>query len=85
MSRSRHRLHLTKIDDFAEFCEKRGYTRTAPISDAYEVLRLTKKGSPAIIAHARLGAKEHATLHGKGTDMFNSYIAKKRNESEAQP
>lgn len=78
---SRHRLHLSKLDDFAAFCESHGYTREPPIEAAYEVLRLRKPGTPAVIAHKRNTAKEHATLHGKGEAMFSRWMRERR----AQP
>lgn len=72
MARSRNRLHLTKLDEFVRFCESKGFTREQPITSAYEVLRLRKPGSPAVIAHKRDRATEHATLHGIGDRMFHS-------------
>lgn len=71
--RSRCSLHLTKVDEFASFCESHGFTRQMPLTDAYEVLRMTKKGEHPVICHARGGAKEHATIWGTSERMFRKW------------
>ena len=54
--RSRYKLHLTKLDEFAQFAATKGYQREATIG-AYEVLRLSKPGSRPIIVYKRERAK----------------------------
>lgn len=78
---SRHRLHLTKLDAFAAFCESQGYTREPAIESAYEVLRLRKAGTPAVIAHAPVRATQHATLHGNGERMFSKWMRERAKET----
>lgn len=82
--RSRNQLHLTKLDEFAEFCESKGYVRETPIADAYEVLRLRRRGSPAVIAHKRDCATQHATLHGQGQREFDRWLADRAKRAYAE-
>jgi hypothetical protein len=82
---SRHRLHFNKIDAFAAFCESQGFTREQPIESAYEVLRLRKPGTPAVIAHAPNRATQHATLHGMGERMFSRWMRQRNAEQEMKP
>lgn len=75
---SRNRLHTSKLEEFAAYCERIGWTRVAPKGD-YEVLRMTRIGSDPLIVHTRLathagGAPVHLTLHGVAERMFNGYL-----------
>ena len=81
---SRHRLHLSKLDEFAAYCAAQGYSRGEPIAAACEVLRLTKSRAPAIIAHARHRATQHATLHGEGERMFSRFV-RAQQQMEVKP
>ena len=75
---SRHRLHVSKLDEFAAYCTKIGWTRVDPKGD-YEVLRMTRHGSKPLIVYTRLAthagnAPVHLTLHGIAEKMFSGYV-----------
>lgn len=76
--RSRCRLHLSKLDQFATFCEGEGWTREPHLDHAFEVLRLRKPGHQPIIVYQRMRATQHATIFGEGVRMFGRYINYKR-------
>lgn len=52
-------LHLTKLDEFAEFAATRGYVRE-PTKGAYEVLRLRRGNEPPLLYYQRHG--DHASI-----------------------
>lgn len=61
MPDNRCKLHLTKLDAFAEFMAESGWRRE-PTKGFYEVLRLVKEGDTPMIFYARGTAREHATV-----------------------
>lgn len=77
MERSRCSLHLSKLDEFAAFCETRGFTRVIPKGE-YEILRMELKDSAPVIVHKRLDAKEHATTWGVSATLFRQWQRSKR-------
>ena len=75
--RSRCQLHLSKIDEFATYCETQGFRRIDTKGD-YEVLRMVAvKGEPVIV-HARSRSKEHATTWGMSERMYLKWRRSKR-------
>ena len=78
--RSRNQLHLSKLEEFAAFCETQGFTRDAPKGE-YEVLRMTRAKGEPVIVHAKLGAKEHATTWGMSARMYIKWRRSKRTQS----
>lgn len=81
---SRHRLHVTKMEEFAKFCEANGWTRV-PLKGEYEVLRMTHAVKHPLIVHTRLensngGLPEHLTLHGTAESMFSRWMISKKKE-----
>ncbi len=74
---SRHRLHVSDLVAFAEYCANVGWTRVDPKGD-YEVLRMTRPGGAPLIVHTRLATHRgnppvHLTLHGIAEKMFSQY------------
>jgi hypothetical protein len=74
---SRNRLHTSKLEDFAAYCERIGWARETPKGE-YEVLRMTRTGSLPLIVHTKLAtsagnAPVHLTLHGAAERMFDGY------------
>jgi hypothetical protein len=79
---SRHRLHVTKLEEFAAFCEAHGWTRQ-PLKGAYEVLRMTHSTKHPLIVHTKLenrsgGLPEHLTLHGTAESMFSQWMRERK-------
>ena len=61
MALTRALLHLSKIDDFAEWAATKGWVRE-PTKGIYEVLRLRKKGKPKPLIFHRRDSARHATI-----------------------
>lgn len=78
--RSRSLLHLTKLAAFKAFCASRGW-REEPIKGPYEVLRMTRAGSPTLIVYTRNTATEHCTVHGIALEMTRAFL-RERSRSE---
>jgi hypothetical protein len=79
---SRYRLHVSKLEDFATWLERIGWTR-AEVKGDYEVLRMTRIGSKPLIVHTKLAtargnAPVHLTLHGVAEQMFSNYMRSSR-------
>jgi len=70
-------LHLSKLDEFAEYCETQGFRRVETKGD-YEVLRMVAAKGEPVIAHAKSGSKEHATTWGMSERMFLKWQRSKR-------
>ena len=78
--RDRAALHLTKIDAFAAWATKNGWTRVSPKS-GFEVLRLVNPAAGReglAIFHARQTAKEHATSWGTGLRLVRQWFRERR-------
>jgi hypothetical protein len=84
---SRHRLHVKKLEEFAAFCEKEGWTRQ-PLKGEYEVLRMTHAKKHPLIVHTRLQTHagndvQHLTLHGTAESMFSRFVKLPKEKSDA--
>lgn len=76
--RSRCTLHKTKLGEFQEFCESRGWTAEPP-KGGYEVLRMRHSGRvDRLIVHDRDDATEHYTTWGESTNLFRAWAAANR-------
>lgn len=75
--RSRELLHLKKLDEFAAWAARRGWTRGEK-KGCYEVLRLEQEGKPPLVFYARDHAKEHATAHGEGLKLVQKWMRERR-------
>lgn len=76
MSTSRYILRVDQLEDFRKFCEAYGWEVNPPKA-TYEVLRMTKKGSPALIVHRRLHELDFLTVHGSSHE-FAELFARSR-------
>lgn len=79
--RDRSRLHLSKLDAFAEWAATQGYERE-PTKGYYEVLRLRRKGEPPHIFHRHEGG-DHATTIKGSTYLVTRWLRDKRRAAEA--
>ncbi|MBT2142724.1 MULTISPECIES: hypothetical protein [unclassified Rhodanobacter] len=81
--RSRCQLHLSKIDEFAAYCETQGFRRVA-VKGGYEILRMVAMKGEPVIVHAKSGSKEHATTWGMSERMYLKWQRSKRAAREAK-
>lgn len=75
--RNRCKLHLTKVDEFADFVSSLGYQRE-PTKGYYEVLRIRKDNEPPVLFYNRKGMTDHATVYGKGLGLVEKYLSAKK-------
>lgn len=62
-------LHFEMVVPFSIWLEKNGWSLQL-CKGQYEILRMTKPWTPALIVHAKADARKHATLHGESTKWF---------------
>lgn len=77
MNRRRDNLHHTKVPEFIQWAEGRGYTRQ-PTKGSYEVFRLhnPKKGE-ILIGHKR-DKTDHITTTGRLTHLVGLWMQERR-------
>lgn len=75
MTRSRNRLHVTKLQDFTEFCSARGWAQQ-PIKGGYEVLRMRhpEHKDPLLVYRRDAVHLVHYTCHGEADRMLNAFL-----------
>lgn len=74
MSTSRSKLHISKLEEFAAFCEKHGWFRVE-LKSPFEVLRMRNfEMRDPLIVYKKLAATEHLTTHGEAMLMTKLYI-----------
>lgn len=72
--KDRNRLHLSKLDEFAAFCEADGWRREAT-KGHFEVLRMRNpEWSGPLLVHARANATEHLTVHLHSRRMLDRFL-----------
>lgn len=79
--RSSALLHMTKLDDFAEWACARGWRREQTKGE-YEVLRL-RQGAACLCYFQRSGT-EHATSYGLGLDLVERWLRARTDERAAR-
>ncbi len=83
MPANRHRLHLTKIDDFATWAEGQGYVRER-LKGAYEVLRLRAPNGAYLVFFGRNGC-DHATVpYGHGDGLVSRWLRERGGDGHQQ-
>lgn len=77
MNRRRDNLHHTKVPEFLQWAEAKGYSQL-PIKGSYEVFRLSnpKKGE-ILIGHKR-DKTDHITTTGRLTQLVDSWHRERR-------
>ena len=83
MSTSRYMLRVDQLWDFRKFCEAYGW-EVEPIKATYEVLRMSKKGSPALIVHRRLHELDFLTVHGSSHEFAKLFAKACKQREEAK-
>lgn len=71
-SRTRSDLHISKLDDFATFCQESGWAKR-PEKSPYEVLRM-QRGNEWLIVNKRDRATQHLTVWGNSAEMLRAWF-----------
>lgn len=78
----RNILHISKLQEFENFLETRGYMIVATSKNPYEVLRAQKDGD-TVIVYQKKDAKEHLSTMDKDYHLVREFIKSQRKQSNA--
>ena len=79
---TRNILHISKLQEFEDFLETKGYMIVATSKNPYEVLRAQKDGD-TVIVYQKKDAKEHLSTMDKDYHLVREFIKSQRNQSNA--
>lgn len=79
---TRNILHVSKLQEFENFLETRGYMIVATSKNPYEVLRAQKDGD-TVIVYKKKDAKEHLSTMDKDYHLVREFIKSQRKQSNA--
>ena len=79
---TRNILHISKLHEFENFLETRGYMIVATSKNPYEVLRAQKDGD-TVIVYKKKDAKEHLSTMDKDYHLVREFIKSQRKQSNA--
>lgn len=74
---TRNILHVSKLQEFENFLETRGYMIVATSKNPYEVLRAQKDGD-TVIVYKKKDAKEHLSTMDKDYHLVREFIKGQR-------
>lgn len=77
---TRNILHISKLQEFEDFLETKGYMIVATSKNPYEVLRAQKDGD-TVIVYKKKDAKEHLSTMGKDYHLVREFIKSQRKQS----
>ena len=80
---TRNILHISKLQEFEDFLETKGYMIVATSKNTYEVLRAQKDGD-TVIVYQKKDAKEHLSTMDKDYHLVREFIKNQRKLSNAQ-
>lgn len=80
---TRNILHISKLQEFEDFLETKGYMIVAASKSPYEVLRAQKDGD-TVIVYQKKDAKEHLSTMDKDYRLVREFIKSQRKQSNAQ-
>ena len=70
----RHRLHISKLDDFKEWLIKDGWDIEEP-KGTWEVLRARKSGrNNPLIVYTKMDAKEHLSVMDRDSGVIGAFL-----------
>lgn len=70
----RHRLHISKLDDFKEWLIKDGWDIEEP-KGTWEVLRARKSGrNNPLIVYTKMDAKEHLSVMDRDSRVIGAFL-----------
>lgn len=79
---TRNILHISKLQEFEDFLETKGYMIVATSKNPYEVLR-AQKDSDTVIVYQKKDAKEHLSTMDKDYRLVREFIKEQRKQSNA--
>lgn len=79
---TRNILHVSKLQEFENFLETRGYMIVATSKNPYEVLRAQKDGD-TVVVYKKKDAKEHLSTMDKDYRLVREFIKSQRKQSNA--
>ena len=79
---TRNILHISKLQEFEDFLETKGYMIVATSKNPYEVLRAQKDGD-TVIVYQKKDAKEHLSTMDKDYHLVREFIKSQRKQSNA--
>ena len=79
---TRNILHVSKLQEFEDFLETKGYMIVATSKNPYEVLR-AQKGGDTVIVYQKKDAKEHLSTMDKDYHLVREFIKGQRKQSNA--
>lgn len=80
---TRNILHISKLQEFEDFLETKGYMIVATSKNPYEVLRAQKDGD-TVVVYKKKDAKEHLSTMDKDYHLVREFIKGQRKLSNAQ-
>lgn len=80
---TRNILHISKLQEFEDFLETKGYMIVATSKNPYEVLRAQKDGD-TVVVYKKKDAKEHLSTMDKDYHLVREFIKSQRKQSNAQ-
>lgn len=79
---TRNILHVSKLQEFEDFLESKGYMIVATSKNPYEVLRAQKDGD-TVVVYKKKDAKEHLSTMDKDYHLVREFIKGQRKQSNA--
>lgn len=79
---TRNILHISKLQEFKDFLETKGYMIVATSKNPYEVLRAQKDGD-TVIVYKKKDAKEHLSTMDKDYRLVREFIKSQRKQSNS--
>lgn len=74
-------LHISKLREFEDFLESKGYMILATSKNPYEVLR-AKKDSDTVIVYQKKDSKEHLSTMDKDYHLVREFIKSQKNNEK---
>ena len=79
---TRNILHISKLQEFEDFLETKGYMIVATSKNPYEVTRAQKDGD-TVVVYQKKDAKEHLSTTDKDYHLVREFIKGQRKQSNA--
>ena len=79
---TRNILHISKLQEFEDFLESKGYMIIATGKNPYEVL-IAQKDRDTVIVYKKKDAKEHLSTMDKDYHLVREFIKNQRKQSNA--